>query len=60
MRGRIRLPLRIVATVAAATIALAALRSDNRLQEIAGALLLVVLVGWMTVSLFRARKRLLK
>jgi hypothetical protein len=60
MRPGIRVLLKTVATVAAAMIALAALRSDDRLQEVAGAVLLVVLVAWMTVSLFRARKRLVK
>ena len=60
MRPGITVLLKTVATVAAAMLALAALRSDDRLQEVAGAVVLVVLVAWMTVSLFRARKRLVK
>ncbi len=60
MRPGVRVLLKTVAMAAAAAIAFAALRSDNRFQEVAGAILVVVLVGRMTVSLFRMRKRLVK
>ena len=60
MRPRITVFLKAITTVAAAMLALASLRSDNRLQQVAGAVLLVVLVAWMIVSLFRARNRLVK
>ena len=60
MRSGIRVLPKTLVTVTAAIIALAALRSDNRLAEAAGAVLVVVLAGWMIVSLLRARKRFVK
>jgi hypothetical protein len=60
MRPGLKVLLKTVATAAAAMIAVAGLRSDNRFQEVAGAILLVVLVGWLTVRLSHARKRLVK
>jgi hypothetical protein len=60
MPRRIRLLLQTTLAVAVAVIGFSFVRSNNRVQEIAGAVLLVILVGWITVMLSRARQRLVK
>jgi hypothetical protein len=60
MPRRIRVLLQTILAVAVAVIGFSFVRSNNRVQEIAGAVLLVMLVGWSTVMLSRARQRLVK
>jgi hypothetical protein len=60
MPRRIRALLQTILAVTVAVIGVSFVRSNNRVQEIAGAVLLVILVGWTTVMLSRARHRLVK
>ena len=60
MPSRIRVLLQTIRAVAVAVIGFSFVRSNNRVQEIAGAVLLVILVGWITVMLSRAGQRLVK
>jgi hypothetical protein len=56
----VRVLLQTILAVAVGVIGFTFMRSDNRVQEVAGAVSLVLLVGWITVLLFRARRRLVK
>lgn len=60
MRGQVRTLVRLLVIAIGAVIAFMAMRSNDQLHEIAGAVLLVLLAGWVMVDLFRARKRLVR
>ena len=55
-----RTAIRVLVIMIAALIAFVALRSTDHLTDILGAILLVLLVGWLIVDLFRARDRLVR
>lgn len=60
MAGRNRTAVRWVAILVAAGVAFVALRTPDPLTDIVGAVVLVLLAGWLLVKLYRGRKRLVR
>lgn len=60
MQATAHMVIRVLLVAAGAFLALTGLRSNDPFQEIAGAVLLVILVALVALDLFRGRKRLVR